>query len=100
MRVAQSRQKSYYDRRRKDLEFAVSDHVFLRVSPWTGVGRMLKSRKLTPRFIGPFEILKHVGPFLYQVALPLSLSNLYSVFHISKLRKYVHDPLHVWTTSK
>lgn len=49
MRAAQSRQKSYYDKRRKDLEFAVGDHVFLRVTPWTGVGRALKSRKLTPR---------------------------------------------------
>ena len=55
----------------------------------------MKSRKLTPRFIGPFEILKRVGPVAYQVALPPSLSNLHSVFHISQLRKYVHDPSHV-----
>ena len=95
MRAAQSRQKSYYDKRRKDLEFVVGDHVFLRVTSWTGVGRTLKSRKLTPRFIGPFEILKRVGPVAYQVALPPSLSNLHSVFHISQLRKYVHDPSHV-----
>ena len=53
------------------------------------------SRKLTPRFIGPFEILKSVGPVAYQVALPPFLSNLHSVFHISQLKKYVHDPLHV-----
>ncbi|XP_006603152.1 uncharacterized protein [Glycine max] len=95
MRVAQSRQKSYYDKRRKDLEFAIDDHVFLRVTPWTGVGRALKSRKLTPRFIGPFEILKRVGPVAYQVALPPSFSNLHSVFHISQLKKYVHDSSHV-----
>ena len=43
MRTAQSRQKSYHDKRRKDLEFEVGDHVFLRVTPWTGVGRALKS---------------------------------------------------------
>jgi len=95
MRAAQSRKRSYYDRRRKDLEFVVGDHVFLRVTPWTGVGRALKSRKLTPRFIGPFEFLKRVDPVAYQVALPPSLSNLHSVFHISQLRKYVHDPSHV-----
>jgi len=45
--------------------------------------------------IGPFEILKRVGPVAYQVALPPSLSNLHSVFHISQLRKYVHDPSHM-----
>ena len=67
----------------------------MRVTPRTGVGRALKSRKLTPRFIGPFKILQRVGPVAYQVALPPSLSNLHSVFHVSQLRKYVHDPSHV-----
>ena len=43
MRTTQSRQKSYQDKRRKDLEFEVGDHVFLIVTPWTGVGRALKS---------------------------------------------------------
>ncbi|RZB69146.1 hypothetical protein D0Y65_038775 [Glycine soja] len=95
MRTAQSRQKSYHDKRRKDLEFEVGDHVFLRVTPWTGVGRALKSRKLTPRFIGPFQILKTVGPVAYQIALPPSLSNLHNVFHVSQLRKYIYDPSHV-----
>ena len=95
MRAAQSRQKSYHDRRRKELEFEVGDHVFLRVTLRTGVGRALKSRKLTPRFIGPFEILQRVGLVAYQVALSPSLSNLHSVFHVSQLRKYVHDPSHV-----
>ena len=95
MRIAQSRQKSYHDRRRKDLEFEVGDHVFLRVTPGTGVGRALKSRKLTPRFIGPFDIIQRVGPVAYHVALPPSLSNLHSVFHVSQLRKYDHDPSHV-----
>ena len=56
-----------------DLEFEVGDHVFLKVTPWTGVGRALKSRKLTPRFIGPFQILKRVGPVAYQIALPPSM---------------------------
>jgi len=43
MRAVQSRQKCYHDKRRKDLEFEVGDHVFLRVTSWTGVGRTLKS---------------------------------------------------------
>ena len=55
----------------------------------------MKSRKLTPRFIGPFQILKRVGPRAYQIALPSSLSNLNNVFHVLELRKYIHDPSHV-----
>ena len=52
MKASQSRQKSYHDKRRKDLEFQAGDHVFFRVTPVTGVGRALKSKKLTPNFIG------------------------------------------------
>nr|KYP40493.1 Retrotransposable element Tf2 [Cajanus cajan] len=86
MRAAQSRQKSYADRRRKDLEFQEGDHVFLKFTPWTRVGRALKSRKLTPRFIGPFQILKRVGSVAYQIALPPNLSNLHDVFHTPNFR--------------
>ena len=55
MRTYQICQKSYHDKRRKALEFEKDDHVFLRVTPVTGVGRDLKSHKLTPRFIGPCD---------------------------------------------
>nr|KYP43271.1 Retrotransposable element Tf2 [Cajanus cajan] len=95
MRATQSRQKSYNDKRRKDLEFKEGDHVFLKVTPWTGVGRALKSHKLTPRFIGPYQVLKRIDEMTYQIALPPSLSNLHSVFHVSQLSKYVHDPSHM-----
>ena len=61
MKASQSRKKSYHDKRRKDLEFQEGDHVFLRVTPVTGVGRALKSKKLTPRFIAPYQILERVG---------------------------------------
>jgi len=89
MKASQTRQKSYHDKRRKDIEFQVGDHVFLRVNPVTGVGRSLKCRKLTPRFVGPFEIVDKVGAVAYRIALPSSLSNLQDVFHVSQLRKYV-----------
>ena len=95
MQAAQSRQKSYADKRRKPLEFNEGDHVFLKVSPTTGIGRTLRVRKLSPRFVGPFQILKRVGPVAYQIALPPHLSNLHDVFHVSQLRKYVHDPSHI-----
>ena len=69
--------------------------MFLRVTPWTGIRRALKSKKLTSKFIGPYQILKRVGLVAYQIALPPHLSNLHNVFHVSQLRKYVHDPSHV-----
>nr|KYP35293.1 Retrotransposable element Tf2 [Cajanus cajan] len=95
MKTAQSRQKSYADKRRKPLEFAEGEHVFLKVTPTSGVGRALRARKLTPRFVGPYQIIRRVGPVAYRLALPPSLSNLHDVFHVSQLRKYIHDPSHV-----
>ena len=47
--------------RRRPLEFEVGDHVFLKVMPKRGVDRFGKRGKLSPRFIGPFEILERVG---------------------------------------
>ena len=93
--AAQSRQKSYADKRRRPLEFEVGDHVFLKVSPVTGIGRAIKRRKLSPRYIGPFEILTKRGPVAYQLALPPNLSRLHDVFHVSQLKKYQPDPEHV-----
>src|ERR1043165_2872984 len=95
MKIAQSRQKSYHDKRRKDLSFEKGDHMFLRVTPVTGVGRALKSRKLTPRFIGPYQIAEKIGEVAYQIHLLPSLANLHDVFHVSQLRKYTPDISHV-----
>jgi len=83
MRATQSRQKSYADKRRRPLEFDEGYHVFLRITPTTGVGRVLKSRKLTLRFIGPYQITRRIGPAAYEIALPPHLANLHNVFHIS-----------------
>ena len=51
--------------------------------------------KLSPRFIGPFEILERVGQVAYCLALPPDLSSDHPVFNVSMLRKYVHDPSHI-----
>ena len=77
------------------MEFEEGDHVFLRVTPMTGVGRVMKTRKLTLKFIGPYQILKRIGPMAYELALPPPLSRLHAVFHVSQLRKYVPDPNHI-----
>ncbi|KAA0063495.1 pol protein [Cucumis melo var. makuwa] len=95
MHTAQSRQKSYADVRRKDLEFEIGDKVFLKVAPMRGVLRFERRGKLSPRFVGPFEILERIGPVAYRLALPPSLSTVHDVFHVSMLRKYVPDPSHV-----
>lgn len=89
MKASQSRHESYHDKQRKALEFQEGYNVFLRVIPMTEVERALKSRNLMPSFISPYHILKRVGEMAYIVALPLSLLNLRSVFHVSQLRKYV-----------
>nr|CAD1837552.1 unnamed protein product [Ananas comosus var. bracteatus] len=60
--TAQSRQRSYADQRRRDLEFQVGEHVLLKVSPSRGIKRFGLRNKLSPRFVGPFEILERVGP--------------------------------------
>jgi len=67
----------------------------LKITPTTGIGRAIKSKKLTPRFIGPYQILRKIGPVAYQISLPPILSNLHNVFHVSQIRKYVSDPSHI-----
>ena len=57
LQAAQSRQKSYYDIKRKALVLEIAEKVFLRVSPMKGVMRFGKKGKLSPRFIGPFEVM-------------------------------------------
>ncbi|KAD3640196.1 hypothetical protein E3N88_29419 [Mikania micrantha] len=91
MAAARDRQKSYADRRRKPLEFQVGDKVLLKVSPWKGVIRFGKQGKLNPRYVGPFEILKRIGPVAYQLNLPAELNGVHNVFHISNLKKCLSD---------
>ena len=63
--------------------------------PKRGVVRFGKRGKLSPRFIGPFEILKRVGTVAYRLVLPPTMSGVHEVFHVSMLRKYTPDPAHV-----
>ncbi|GKB45280.1 putative reverse transcriptase domain-containing protein, partial [Tanacetum coccineum] len=87
VKAARDRQKSYADNRRKPLEFQGGDHVVLKVSPWKGVVRFGKKGKLAPRFVGPFEILKRIGPVAYRLRLPKELSN--------KTLRFVEEPLEI-----
>ena len=67
----------------------------MKITPTTGIGRAIKVKKLSPRFLGPFQILRRIGTVAYQIALPPQLSNLHNVFHVSQLRKYNSDPSHL-----
>ena len=95
LKTSQNRQKSYADNSKRDLEFEVGDHVFLKVSPMKLVMRFGSKGKLSPHFVGPFKILERVGSMAYRVALPLSMSKVHNVFHVSTLRNYVFDPSYV-----
>ncbi|KAJ0985781.1 hypothetical protein J5N97_004137 [Dioscorea zingiberensis] len=92
LRIAQDRQRGYANNRRRDLEFEVGDRVYLKVSPWKGIMRFRKRGKLSPRYVGPYEILDRVGPVAYRLALPEELSRIHDVFHVSVLRKCLSDP--------
>ncbi|GJU70130.1 hypothetical protein Tco_1256389 [Tanacetum coccineum] len=96
LKAARDRQKSYADNRRKPLEFEVGDRVMLKVSPWKGVIRFGKKGKLALRYVGPFEILKRIGPIAYRLRLPKELSGVHDTFHVSNLKKCLADAsLHV-----
>ncbi|GJU42585.1 putative reverse transcriptase domain-containing protein [Tanacetum coccineum] len=76
LKEARDRQKSYADNRRKPLEF--------------------EKGKLAPRYVGPFEILKRIGPVAYRLRLPEELSSVHDTFHVSNLKKCLTDSnLHV-----
>ena len=90
--TAQSRQKSYADRRRRPLEFQEGDFVLLKVSPRKGVTRFGVKGKLAPRYVGPFPIVQRVGVVAYRLALPPELSHVHDVFHVSMLRKCQPEP--------
>jgi hypothetical protein len=83
LKVAQSQQKSYADKRRRDISFEVGDFVYLKVSPMRGTCRFKVKGKLAPRYVGPFKIVDRGGEVAYQLELPPQLSDVHDVFHVS-----------------
>ena len=67
----------------------------MKVAPIKVITRFGKKGKLSPRYVGPFEILDKVGNVAYRLALPPLLSNVHNVFHVSMLRRYILSPSHV-----
>ncbi|KAK6119435.1 hypothetical protein DH2020_046825 [Rehmannia glutinosa] len=97
MEKVKSRQKSYADKRRKDLEFEVGDEVFLKLSPRKGLINPKKGGKLSLRYVGPYKILQRIGKLAYKLELPAQYAGMYDVFHVSRLKKYQPHPEHIIT---
>ncbi|XP_028107296.1 uncharacterized protein LOC114306281 [Camellia sinensis] len=81
--------------RRRDREYEVGDHVFIKVTSMKGQTYFGAKGKLAPRYIGPFEIIEKINPVAYQVALPPSMEHMHNVFHVFMLWDYLQDPFHV-----
>jgi hypothetical protein len=92
LRVAQSRQKSYVDHRRRELILEAGDFVYLKVSPMRGLRHFKVRGKLAPRFIGPFKILEKRCEVAYQLELLPQLSDVHDVLHVSQLKKCLLVP--------
>jgi hypothetical protein len=85
LKIAQSRQKSYADLKRRTCEPQVGDMVYLRVSPMKGVHHFGVKGKLSPRYIRPFKILSQSRGVAFELELPKQLSKVHNVFHVSQL---------------
>ncbi|KAK1687033.1 hypothetical protein QYE76_047881 [Lolium multiflorum] len=92
LKTAQSRQKSYADKRRREMTFEIGDFAYLKVSPLKGMQRFQLKGKLAPRYVGPFQVLSRRGEVSYQLELPEEMSAVHDVFHISLLRKCLEVP--------
>ncbi|XP_070045415.1 uncharacterized protein [Nicotiana tomentosiformis] len=91
LKTAQSHQKSYSDVRRRNLEFKEDDWVFLKVSLMKGIMRFGKKGKLSLRYVGMYRIIQRIGQVTNRLELPPEMSLVYSVFHMSMLKKVVGD---------
>ena len=87
LKAAQSRQKSYVDTRWRPLEFQPGDFAYLKVSPIRGTRRFQVRGKLAPRYIGPYKIIERIGAVAYRLELPLEMSDVHNVFHVSQLKQ-------------
>ncbi|XP_073153425.1 uncharacterized protein [Henckelia pumila] len=100
IKTAQDRHASYANTQHRPLQFEVGEKVFLKVFPFHRILMFGLNCKLSPRYIGPFEILKTVGDLAYRLALPSELSDIHYVFHVSMLQQYVADEFHILQLSE
>jgi hypothetical protein len=92
LKVTQTQQKSYADKRRRDLSFEIGDFIYLKVSPMRGTYWFKVKGKLAPRYVGPFKVIDRKGEVAYQLELPSHMSDAHDVFHVSQLKKCLRVP--------
>ncbi|XP_015068727.1 uncharacterized protein LOC107013295 [Solanum pennellii] len=95
LKTAYSLQKSYANNRRRDLECEIGYHVYLKISPIKGLMRFVRKEKLSPRYVGPYEILQRIGKVDYELKLPNELASVHPVFHVCMLKKCIGDPVSI-----
>ncbi|XP_012458241.1 uncharacterized protein LOC105779033 [Gossypium raimondii] len=95
LKVDSDKQKSYTGLKRHEIEYSVGHFIFLKVLPWKKVLKFGRKGKLSSRSIGPYHILKRVGPVAYQLELPPVLDRIHDVFHVSILKRYCSNPTHI-----
>jgi hypothetical protein len=80
--------------KRTHTKFIAGNHVYLKVKPRNSSFKLGKFSMLSPQYCRPFEVISKVGPVAYQLALPTNLK-VHNVFHVTFLKKYVHDITHI-----
>ncbi|GKF18686.1 hypothetical protein Tco_0063604, partial [Tanacetum coccineum] len=96
IQAAHDRQKSYFDLKRKLMEFQVGDRVMLKVSPWKGVVRFGKRGKLNLRYVGPFKVLEKVRVSnLKKCYADEPLAILLDGLHIDDKLHFIEEPIEI-----
>jgi hypothetical protein len=92
LKAAQSRQKSYSDKKRREVSFNPGDFVYLKVSPIRATRRFQVHGKLAPWYIGLYRVQKKIGAVAYRLELPERMADIHPVFHVSQLRRCLRVP--------
>ncbi|XP_047258410.1 uncharacterized protein LOC124890670 [Capsicum annuum] len=95
LKTAQGCQKSYVDVKRKELEFAISDLIYVNILPMKRKKRFGKNGKLSACYFGPYKIMGRFGNVAYELDFPRDLASMQLVFHVSLLKKCIGVPASV-----